>query len=624
MKQYSVLDTILSPEDIKKLSIGKLEQLCSELREFIIDNVSKTGGHLASNLGVVELTVALHRIFDTPQDEIVWDVGHQCYSHKILTGRKEQFNTLRQEGGISGFPKHAESVHDAFIAGHAGTSVSVACGIAKAKQLRGDRHKVIAVTGDGAFTNGMIYEALTNSAVDCRNLVIVLNDNEMSISENVSALAGYLTKIRSTSSYFKAKDAVEETLDKLPIIGEPVKRAVKLTKYAAKKVLYNTNFFSDLGLTYFGPLDGHDLNSLTEVFERVKCIDNPCIVHISTEKGKGYDFASSNPSAYHGVSKFDVEYGLVNYAPASGFSAELGKYITYLATKDERICAITAAMKDSTGLQPFAKRYPERFFDVGIAESHAVSFAGGLAAQGMIPVFAVYSSFLQRSYDQILHDLAIEPQHVLLAVDRAGIVGDDGETHQGMFDVAMLSNVPKMVIYSPATLAGLRYCVKQALYENNGPVAVRYPRGGEEESDLDYLAVREDFKLVKNGHKNLLVSYGRMGHRAADAAKSLLKEDINVSVLHLQKIYPLSDEIIEIISEYDNILFAEEGIKRGSISEYVGNRLMEKGFKGKYAVRAVENMFIPQAVPSRAIELAGLDSVSLSNYFRIGRQGGNN
>lgn len=608
-----VIDTINSPADLKRLPFSLLPRLCQEIREILIKTTAKTGGHLASNLGTVELTIALHRVFDTPNDQIVWDVGHQCYTHKIITGRLAKFQTLRQENGISGFPKHYESIHDAFLSGHASTSISVACGLARAKKLNGDHHHVIAVIGDGAFTSGLAYEGANNGARFGDNLIVILNDNKMSISKNVGGLSKYLSQIRSCPAYFRTKDAVERTCNKIPIVGKNVFDSLDKTRIAVKNIVYGSNWFEDLGFYYLGPVDGHDLESLCSVLQRAKDIHRPVFLHIETKKGKGYSFAEDNPGEYHGTSGFDIVTGRPHTNKNSNFSDEFGKYLTKLAHHDKKICAITAAMKYGTGLNFFYKDFKKkgRFYDVGIAESHAVTFAGGLAANGEIPVFAVYSSFLQRCYDQILHDLSIEKQHVVLAVDRAGIVGNDGETHQGLFDVAMLSNIPNMVIYSPATYDEMRIALKKCIYQENGPCCVRYPRG--QEISLSQEEYPPEFEYVYHSAKELektrtlCVSYGRIFKEIKKTGDDMGKIDL----LKLNKIIPIPEGAIQRMMEADKILFVEEGIKNGGIGQLVGSMLLERGFTGKYKIQAVDNVFVPQASVESAIAKIGLDSESL-------------
>lgn len=612
-----IIDRVNSPQDIKKLQTQELQQLCREIRNILIETTSKTGGHLASNLGTVELTVALHRIFDSPQDQIVWDVGHQCYTHKLLTGRKESFSTLRQQNGLSGFPKRNESVHDAFLAGHSSTSVSAASGLARAKTLLGDSHSVIAVIGDGAFTGGLAYEAINNAARSGDHIIVILNDNKMSISKNVGSLAKYLAKIRSKPRYFKMKDRVQHTFAKVPVVGKPINRFLIKSKSIAKMVLYGSNFFEDLGFCYLGPVDGHNLGQLCDVLQRAKDKQCPVFLHVETQKGKGYIYAEKNPGEFHGTSGFNIETGQPKSSGGTNFSNEFGKYLTEKAKADNRICAITAAMKYGTGLNYFSREFrgQNRFFDVGIAEPHAVIFAGGLAANGMLPVFAVYSSFLQRSYDQVLHDLSIEKQHVVLAVDRAGIVGSDGETHNGLFDVAMLMNIPGIVMYSPATYKEMYSCMDKALYSWDGVCTVRYPRGGEIRLDEALFPPEADYAHQQTSNVNVVVTYGHITNEVLKARELWEKEGKQVSVLKLNRIFPLEKEVFQILSQYRQVLFVEEGIKTGGLGQFVGASLLEQGFSGQYRICAVENRFVPQATVAQAIQACGLDSASLGKKY---------
>lgn len=609
----SILDTICSPQDVKKLPFEQLDVLCTQIRERLIQTTAKTGGHLASNLGTVELTVALHRVFDCPNDQIVWDVGHQCYTHKLLTGRREQFSTLRQEGGLSGFPKHKESEYDAFIAGHSSTSISVASGLARAKKLQNDQYHVIAVIGDGAFTSGLAFEGANNAARFGDNLIVILNDNKMSISKNVGSFSKYLSKIRARPAYFRTKDRVESFCNHLPLIGKPLSQSLTWLKSTLKTVVYGSNWFEDMGFCYLGPIDGHNMETLCDVLQRAKNLHRPVFLHIETQKGKGYSYAEQNPGEYHGTSGFDVDTGKSFSSASTNFSNEFGLYLTELAKKDERICAITAAMKYGTGLNHFSRAFGQqgRFFDVGIAEPHAVTFAGGLAANGMLPVFAVYSSFLQRCYDQIIHDLSIERQHVVIGIDRAGIVGSDGETHQGLFDVAMLSSVPGITLYSPATYEEMRCSLHKSLYEHTGVCCVRYPRGGE--SKLPAFDPQAAWAIEPKEAKPrlLLVTYGKLSAQAVQAARTLSQQGVSTAVLKLLRLLPLCEEAVGQAMQAEYVLFAEEGIESGGIGQMFGNSLLEKGFHGHYRVLAVHDRFVEQATPERALHLCGLDAQSM-------------
>lgn len=609
----SILDTICSPQDVKELPFEQLDVLCTQIRERLIQTTAKTGGHLASNLGTVELTVALHRVFDCPDDQIVWDVGHQCYTHKLLTGRREQFSTLRQEGGLSGFPKRKESEYDAFIAGHSSTSISVASGLARAKKLQNDQHHVIAVIGDGAFTSGLAFEGANNAARFGDNLIVILNDNKMSISKNVGSFSKYLSKIRARPAYFRTKDRVESICNHLPLIGKPLNQLLVWLKTTMKTVVYGSNWFEDMGFCYLGPIDGHNMETLCDVLQRAKNLHRPVFLHIETQKGKGYSYAEENPGEYHGTSGFDIDTGKSFSSASTNFSNEFGLYLTELAKRDERICAITAAMKYGTGLNHFSRAFGQqgRFFDVGIAEPHAVTFAGGLAANGMLPVFAVYSSFLQRCYDQIIHDLSIEQQHVVIGIDRAGIVGSDGETHQGLFDVAMLSSVPGITLYSPATYEEMRCSLYKSLYEHTGVCCVRYPRGGE--SKLPAFDPQVPWAIEPKGAKPrlLLVTYGKLSAQAVQAAQTLSQQGVPTAVLKLLRLLPFCEEAVEQAMQAEYVLFAEEGIESGGIGQMFGSRLLENDFQGHYRVLAVHDRFVEQATPDRALALCGLDAQSM-------------
>lgn len=609
MTPFQPMERLKLPQDLKKMDSKELSILCGEIRQQIIRTVSKNGGHLASNLGAVELTVALHRVFQIPQDAIVWDVGHQCYTHKILTGRFSRFHTLRKTGGISGFPRHDESNCDAFLAGHASTSLSAACGLAKAKTLTGDPHTVIAVVGDGALTGGMIYEALNNAGRSGSRLIMVLNDNNMSISKSVGALARYLAMKRTSAGYLQLKDRVEDTLLKIPFVGQGIRDTIVSSKSTLRQVLYHSNLFEDFGFDYLGPVDGHNLSGLIQVLTRAKELEKPVVVHINTIKGKGYLPAEKNPARYHGVSAFDYKQGIQTKEEKT-FSSVFGQTLADLARKDEKICAITAAMETGTGLAPFAKEFgrQDRFFDVGIAEEHAVTFACGLAAGGMRPVVAVYSTFLQRAYDQLLHDGAIEPQHVVLAVDRAGFIGSDGATHQGLFDAAFLSQIPGIVIYSPATYNQLVYSLNQAMYQTEGLAAVRYPRGQEDSLPV---ALSGDWTHCSKDSSVLLVTYGRQSFETIRAMDLLEQAEKPVDLLVLNKISPIPQECIQLARKYPKILFVEEGILQGGIGEHFLCMLSEISYYGKMQIQAVKQPFLPQMTLAEAQEFCGLDAASI-------------
>lgn len=612
--EHRILDIIHSPRDLDRLSESDLQLLAKEIREFLIKSISKTGGHLSSNLGVVELTLAIHRIFRSPYDKIIWDVGHQSYVHKILTGRKERFDTLRQEDGLCGFPKPKESIHDAFIGGHSSTSISAGYGMAKAMSLKGDSHHVVAVIGDGSYTGGMVYEAMNNAGQSKNNLIVILNQNNMSISKNVGAFAKYLTSIRMKQGYHDFKKSVEKTLDHTPIIGKHLKNSIRSSKSVLKNVLYNSTFFEKMGFSYLGPVDGHDLPTLMEALATAKMMEGPVLVHVDTTKGKGYCYAEENPGAYHGISCFDVETGNPDVAAQDSYSNVFGRALSRFAGTDQSICAITAAMKYGTGLQHFASRYRSRFFDVGIAEQHAVTFACGLASQGMKPVFAVYSSSLQRGYDQIIHDASIEPQHIVLGIDRAGIVGDDGETHQGVFDVSFLSTIPNITIYSPESYAELEMSLQKALYDHDGVVAVRYPRGSEKISHRLVCKDKGNLVFEKKPGKTLVITYGRLTEQVCRAAEDLP----NVSVMKLIRITPLPEQALQTAMEYEQIFFFEEGMKNGGIGQQMMCKLYEQGFQGRFQVTAIEGEFIRQGAVEKVFCRYGLDAASIRETIECG------
>ena len=602
------------PGDLKSLTLQQCKYLCTDIRNLLISSVSKTGGHLASNLGVVELTMAIHRNFDSPNDKIVWDVGHQAYVHKILTGRADQLGSLRQENGISGFPKPEESVHDSFIAGHSSTSISVACGIAEAMKLQGRDNYAVAVIGDGAMTGGMVYEAMNNCCCkEDSNLIVILNDNNMSISKSVGALGKYLTSLRNSEKYLDTKRKVEKNLNQIPVVGMKMAKGMKYAKDAIKSTILERTMFEDMGFIYLGPINGHSLTELEQVMHMAKSYHKPVFIHVKTTKGKGYLPAEKNPGEYHGISRFDIETGNPEVAAKDSYSTAFGKELVELAEADERICAITAAMKYGTGLQFFGKRFPERFYDVGIAEQHAVTFAGGLASMGQIPVFAVYSTFLQRAYDQLIHDVSIGKLHVVLGVDRAGIVGEDGETHQGLFDVAMLTSIPNTVIYSPSCYEELRLCMKKAIYANKGLAAVRYPRGAEDVSfNRDVISTEHVFNR-HSGSDTLIITYGRLYNEAYKAQSLLTERGVKSDILKLTKIFPIARDIIREIKDYRHIVFFEEAERQGGISAKFGDLLMEEGYTGDYS-RVTADGFIKQASVKSVLSKLGLTSDKMADY----------
>lgn len=603
----SYLERVNSPKDIKKLNNDELEQLCEEIRSLMIEVVSKNGGHLASNLGVVELTVALHKVFNSPTDQIVFDVGHQCYTHKILTGRKEAFSTLRTENGISGFTRPVESPHDIFSSGHSSTSISAAVGLARAKALKGDKGKVIAVIGDGALTGGLAYEALNNSGVDTDNLIIILNDNNMSISKNVGSVAKNLTHIRTSPKYYRLKSKVSRTLAKIPKLGAQITRMITSTNQRIRKKLYHSTFFEDLGLRYYGPIDGHDMDALIDVLTVAKAHSHSVLIHVSTLKGKGYDFAEKNPSKFHGIGKFNIETG-EPLSKGKTFSDSFGENLLSLADNDSRICAITAAMATGTGLVAFSEKYPKRFFDVGIAEQHAVTFASGLAKNGMIPFFAVYSTFLQRSYDQLIHDVAMQGLKVIFCIDRAGFVGEDGESHQGVFDTAYLMSVPDLIVFAPATFAELSSMMYQAAYKEEKAVAIRYPRGGQAVLPEGYTYERHDFDVIGNSDLDkCIVTYGRETAPCCRAAE----QRGDAFVIKLNKIKPISPDVINMLGNVKSLYFFEEGIKSGGVGECFADLLLEHSVNVKYKHICINDEFVKQAGVASQLKKYRLDEQSV-------------
>lgn len=573
----SILEKIESSNDIKSLSRDELSILCDELRSFEIESISKTGGHLSSNMGTVELSVALHRVYDTAVDRLVFDVGHQSYTHKIITGRRDAFPTLRQFGGLSGFPKPYESNDDAFIAGHASNSISVALGIARARTLEKANYDVVAVIGDGALTGGLAYEGLENAAASGEPMVIVLNDNNMSISENVGGMAKMLQSFRIKPGYIRLKQWVRAVSKKVP----PLYSFIHSVKEWLKSWLLPDNIFSSMGLCYLGPVDGHNLDKLESALSLARDMDAPVILHVLTKKGKGCPYAEEHPDKYHGVGAFDAVTGELCDVKL-GFADKMGEYLCQYAEQDGRIVAITAAMAGGTGTECFAAKYPERFFDIGIAEGHGTAMAAGMAKQGLIPVFAVYSSFLQRGFDMLIHDVALQNLHVVFALDRAGLVGNDGETHHGVFDVCYLGAVPNMTVLCPASFLELRDMLGYALHEIAGPVAVRYPRGGEGRYTDSCLA-RES--VLREGRDLTIVCYGTMVSEALDAADILDEQGISAEIIKLGCIRPNSFELCLASLEKTGRLLVSEDV---CASGCVGSQLLAAAALGGIDVRAAK------------------------------------
>lgn len=612
----ALLQNIKAPNDVKKLTDAELPALCEELRERIIDTVADNGGHLASNLGVVELTVALHRVFTLPQDSIVWDVGHQSYAHKLLTGRADVFSTLRQEGGLSGFPSREESECDPFTTGHSSASISSALGLSVAKSLSGEPGHVIAVIGDGALTGGLAYEGLNNAGRLKRNLIVILNDNAMSISKNVGSMARYLSYVRAKPGYLNAKDSIEGALRRVPKVGEAMASGVRRVKNVIKKNIFNTTIFQDMGFGYYGPFDGHDLKELISVLTMAKSIDKPVLIHIRTYKGRGYKYAENDPGMYHGLPAFDREKG-AGEAGAQGFSQAFGETMCALAAANDRVCAVTAAMESGTGLSAFREKYRNRFFDVGIAEEHAVTFCAGLARGGMVPVFAVYSTFLQRAYDQLIHDAALQKLKVILAIDRAGVVGEDGRTHQGVFDVAFLHTVPNIHVYAPTYYDELSDNLSDCIEGEDRLYAVRYPRGKELFRPAGYKLSGKPFGVYGSTESQVaVVTYGRLFSFAYEAMQTLAESGVKCKIVKLNRIIPLDPEVVQLLLNCKTVFFFEEGVRTGGVAECLGSALVEAGFSGRYVMRCIEDGFIRHAPMFRILEHLGLDKAGMLRTIR--------
>lgn len=567
-----LLDSIKGPNDIKKIEKKDYDVLSEEIREFLIDKISECGGHLASNLGVVELTMALHLCLNMPEDKIVWDVGHQAYTHKILTGRKDEFNKLRTYGGISGFPKRRESDCDPFGTGHSSTSISAALGIASGFKISGNESTVVAVIGDGAFTGGMAYEALNNAARLKRNFIIILNDNNMSISENVGGFSTYLSKIRTADVYTELKSGVKNTLNRIPVVGEKIVYHVDKTKNSLKQLMVPGMLFENMGITYLGPIDGHNIQQMTKVFHEAKKLDHAVIVHVVTQKGKGYKYAERKPSRFHGIEPFDKDTGeILTPKTKPTYTDIFSRTILNLARDNEKIAAVTAAMADGTGLAKFSKKYPDRFFDVGIAEEHAVTFSAGLAAAGMKPYVAIYSSFLQRAYDQILHDVCIQDLPVVFAIDRAGLVGGDGETHQGIFDLSYLNSIPSMSIFAPKNKYELVDILKYAACFD-GPLAIRYPRGEAYDGMKEFRepVVYGKSEVLYKEKDIALLAVGSMVETAVRVRELLKQKNYRVSVVNARFVKPVDETCIEHLTEDHRLIVTmEENVLNGGYGEIV-------------------------------------------------------
>ena len=598
-----ILSTIHSRDDLLRLTAAQDAQLCREIRSFLVSHVAQTGGHLASNLGIVETTLAIHKVFDTSRDRLVFDVGHQCYVHKMLTGRLEQFDTLRKLGGIAGFPKPCESVHDAFIAGHASNAVSVALGMARARTLENKDYNVIALLGDGALTGGLAYEGLNNAGCSREPMIVILNDNGMSITPNVGAIARYLSRARLRSRYIDLKLRYRNITAKIPG-GHAIYNFTHKLKAKLRRSLIGTTIFENLGFTYLGPIDGHNTGDIVAALKTAVRLREPVLVHLITQKGKGYAPAERAPQDFHGVGRFDPETGFVSASGDGSFSGEFGRALEQCAKEDARVCAITAAMQQGTGLSGFARMFPERFFDVGIAEGHAVSMAAGLAKQGLVPVVAVYSTFLQRAYDMLLHDIALLHLHVVFAVDRAGLVGDDGETHHGVFDPGFLTQIPGMRVYAPANFAELRQMLREAVLICKGPVAVRYPRGGEGA----YTACASS-PLIENGSDCTVVTYGTTINEVLAAAEHCRADGIRPELVKLPTLAPLDLETVAAsVQKTGRLVIVEECAEQACIAQRLIAGITERGLRFTCSHRTLGKRFVAHGSVSELRAMAGLDA----------------
>ena len=598
-----ILDKIKKPNDIHKIPLAEFPQLAEEIRSFLIESVSRTGGHLASNLGVVELTLALHNVLDFPDDKLIWDVGHQAYTHKILTGRKGEFETLRKEGGLSGFPKRGESNCDSFDAGHSSDSISAGLGYVYARDFLGENYHVVAVIGDGALTGGMAYEALNNAAELKTNFIIVLNDNNMSISPNVGGMSNYLSAIRTAEAYTGMKMCLNKAVKKIPRVGTAMVDAVRRTKSSIKQLFIPGMLFENMGLTYLGPVDGHNMRQMMRLFNEAKRVKGPVVVHVLTEKGRGYEPARQNPDMFHGIGPFDIKTGKPTQKKVCpGYTDVFADALCQVAAEEEKLVAITAAMPDGTGLKKFSQRFPDRFFDVGIAEEHAVSFAAGLALGGVVPVVAIYSSFLQRAVDQMLHDVCMQKLHVIFAVDRAGLVGADGETHQGNFDISYLSMMPGMTVMAPKNDWELKEMLRFAV-KADGPVAIRYPRGNAYQGLQEYQAAVEMGKseVLHSGCKVAVLALGNMVEICAEVCSELQKEGIDSTFVNVRFVKPLDTALLDQLARnHSLVVTVEENVQNGGFGQQVCG-YMEEHHPGIQV--------LPVAIPDRFVPHGGVDSL---------------
>ena len=615
-----MLEQIKKANDIKKIPEEKLNALAAEVRKFLIESVSHTGGHLASNLGVVELTIALHRVYSFPKDKIIWDVGHQAYTHKLLTGRSKDFHTMRQEGGMSGFPRREESEADCFDAGHSSNSISAGLGYVEARDLQKRQYSVISVIGDGALTGGQAYEAMNNAADLKTNFVIILNDNEMSISRNVGGMSKYLGNLRTSSTYRGLKLNVQQRLEKIPHIGEGVVKLMRRTKSSLKQLVIPGMWFEDMGLTYLGPVDGHNIPQLIKVLREAKRVAGPVIVHVRTLKGRGYTPAMQNPEQFHGTGAFDIKTGEQLKKCAPTYTDVFSEAMLTLGERRPDVVAVTAAMREGTGLKEFSQRYPSRFFDVGIAEGHGVTFSAGLALGGLVPVFAVYSAFLQRGFDQIMDDVCMQDLHVIFAIDRAGLVGADGTTHQGCFDLSYLLMMPNMTVMAPKDRQELPAMLEAAV-EHDGPVAIRYPRGAAWSGPEAAWTPVEIGKaeVVHRGSRIALLALGEMVRIACDAAELLRAEGFDPTVVNMRSAKPFDEALLaELAAEHKVFLTMEENARAGGFGEQVLRFVSEKKMKVEVRIAAIPDAYVRHGSVEWQREQVGLDAASIAAQARAG------
>ena len=610
-----MLEKINSQQDLKKLTLEEKKILAQEIREYILDIVSKNGGHLASNLGVVELTIALHSVFDVPKDKIVWDVGHQTYVHKILTGRKEELKTLRKLDGIAGFPKTNESESDCFNTGHSSTSISAALGMARARDIKNEHNSVLAVIGDGALTGGMAIEALNDAGYSRSKITVILNDNEMSISKNVGGLNMFLSKLRTKKLYTKSNVSAKKIILKIPVVGRPFVRLVQRAKRSIKQLIIPKMFFEDIGFTYLGPVDGHNIQELENILRLSKQVDTPVLIHVLTKKGKGYEIAEKNPDKFHSISPFNIETGETKKAKSKDYSAAFGEKLVSLAEKNDKIVAITASMKDGTGLTKFQKQFPKRFFDIGIAEQHAVGLAAGMAKAGMIPVVPIYSSFYQRAYDQVIHDVAIQNLPVIMCVDRAGIVGADGETHQGLLDMAFFRLVPNLTIMAPKNFKELEQMLEFAVNLNK-PVVIRYPRGGEDSIDINTdLEINEGkAEILKDGTDITIVAIGKMVSRAYRVADKLKQNNIDAQVINARFLKPFDNNTVKnAIEKTKAVVTIEDGTIINGLATTVNELVINENLLGiKIKNFAYPDIYVKHGSVEELEKIYGLDEENIT------------